>query len=135
MTFVNEYIPEKDWELYNSFQLKTYDNKSILHADEYTMWVVDREREIYFIRLGTGAFEQPEVFSIIWHGKKIIIHVDAKVQVTESSNCLHWDISYVCAPKVLESNKNEIISLIKELAFFNTNERFVLEKIAEPLFV
>ena len=135
MAFVFEKVPEKDWELFNSFQLKINDRAGILHADKYTWWVVDREREIYFICLKGGALERPAVYEIIWRGKKIRFHVEKKVQVTESSKALHWNITYVCAPKSLESNKNEIISLIKERAFFNQDDDFVLEKIAEPYFI
>lgn len=137
MAFVFEDVPKADWELYNSFKLKSYNGKEELVADKYAMWRVDRERNIYFICLGGGAFEQARIYALIWQGEKLLIHLDSYAEnMLDASTRVHWDICRIIAPKSLESKKDEIISLIKEIAYLDIDAgEMVIDNIADPIYV
>ncbi len=47
MAFVSEWVQEKDWDLYNSFDL--YYNHEREEANQNCSWEVDRERFILYI--------------------------------------------------------------------------------------
>lgn len=55
MAFVKEKILEENKELFDSFNL-CYDGVK-REVNKFTYWLVDKEREIYFIYLGGGALE------------------------------------------------------------------------------
>ena len=51
MGFVRERVSFEDWNLYNSFKLvsKADSAGKMQVADKYSVWILNREREIYFI--------------------------------------------------------------------------------------
>ncbi len=75
MAFVKEIVPEADKELYNSFEIKDeldeLDKNYIYKWYPDNEWVVDREREIYFIYVTGGQNEaHPMQFNLIYNGEK-----------------------------------------------------------------
>ena len=144
MGFVYEKVPEADWELYNSFKLRNYDRNGLKEANQFSQWTADRDRDIYFIFIGGVTLEMPEEYAIIWNGEKIIIYVERRsVVVNSTSREIQWSIDFISAPKLLMARKDELISIIEEVAYAAHDQKptiaiqysFVITHIAEPSFV
>lgn len=130
MAFVEEMVLEKDWKKYNSFALK-YENCT-LKADDFTNWYVDKESGIYFLFLGGGALERPQVYALMWNDKKVIIYVEEKTTNSE----VYWSIFKIKADKELEIYKDEIIEKIREVAkIVHSKRRLVITQIVDIIFV
>lgn len=134
MEFVFERVSEKDWKMYNSFKLSF--NNRMLIANKYKCWTADKERNIYLILLGGGAFDSPEEYSLIWNNKKIHIFV-YKEFVTSglSESILHFRIENVIAPIELKQSKNELIEILNEAFACTVDCNCVIDFLAEPKFV
>ncbi len=79
MAFVKEIVPEADKELYNSFEIKDeldeLDKNYIYKWYPDNEWVMDREREIYFIYVTGGQNEaHPMQFNLIYNGEKVVLY-------------------------------------------------------------
>lgn len=135
MAFVFERVPETNWELFNSFDL-SFDGKKLI-ASKYKWWTVGREREIYLILLGGGAFEIPEDYILIWNNNKIRISICDKKCVTNDSSekVLHFRIENIIAPISLIQCCNDLIAIIKESFACYVDCNFVIDFFAEPKFV
>ena len=68
MALVYEKVKKEDWELYNSFL------PNIETADEYTKWVVDREKNIYFFWTGGEVRESIYEFFMSLDNLKVYIY-------------------------------------------------------------
>ena len=129
MAFIKEKVLEKK-ELFESFDL-TYDGKK-REANDSTSWYVDKERDIYFVYLGGGAWQVPNTYSLIWKNRKVIIDID----VRPTENEVHWIIERINSSNQLKHQKNDLINIIKEIAVVMYGERGVLiEAIPDVLFV
>ena len=129
MAFIKEKVLEK-LELFESFNL-TYDGKK-REANESTMWYVDKEREIYFIYLGGGAWQIPTTYLLIWKNRKVII--DVEVRPTE--NEVHWKIESIKSSNQLQKQKDDLINIIKEIGAVMYKKRgMIIEAIPNILFV
>ena len=69
MALVYEKVKKEDWELYNSFL------PNIETADEYTKWVVDREKNIYFFWTGGEVRESIYEFFMSLDNLKVYIYI------------------------------------------------------------
>lgn len=134
MAFINEKVPENDWKLYNSFNL-CYEDKRIV-ADKYKWWTVDRNKGIFFILLGGGAFESPESYILIWNSNKIKISITKECIKNEpSAFVVHCKIESIIAPITLKQKQEELLKILEEAfnCFMDCN--FVIDHIARPNFV
>ena len=134
MAFVFERVSETDWELYNSFDL-SFDDKKLI-ANKYKWWTVDMEREIYLILLGGGAFETPEVYTLIWNNDKIRILIEKKCVTNKFSNSvIHCRIESITAPETLKKDSNKLIEILIEAFACTIDCEYVIDFMAEPKFV
>ncbi len=137
MAFISEWVQEKDWDLYNSFDFYFNHKRKLAHKNCY--WTVDREREIYFIFSGGGNMDMPEEYSLIWKERKVRIERKAGLAYESPSgeNKLHMKIIKIVAEKSLEGKKDELIELIKEIFEFRCegSQNLVIEYIVDPTFV
>ena len=72
MTFVNEYIPEKDKKKYDI----TDDSNFYLAGT--SSWTVDREREMFLMHRAGGGPESPEgemYCAFFWRGHLLNVHI------------------------------------------------------------
>lgn len=134
MAFVFEKVPEKYWEIYNSFEL-SFDGKQ-LTANKYKWWTADKEKDIYLILLGGGVFDTPEIYVLIWNNNKIKIEVTHKCVYNEKSeSVLHYRIEKIIAPTALTQNINELSEIIREAFACMIDCDFVMDYFANPLFL
>lgn len=129
MAFVKEKILEENKELFDSFNL-CYDGVK-REVNKFTYWLVDKEREIYFIYLGGGALEHPYVYALIWKNRKVIITVESR----SYKENVHWLIESIKASKSLEQDKKAIIEIIKEVVPITYGCEVIFEVFPEPVFV
>lgn len=132
MAFVKEIVPEADKELYNSFEIKDElderDNVYIYKwLPERREWVVDREREIYFIYVTGGQNEaHPMQFNLIYNGEKVVLYCTMdtyKTPTQDNPMKLHsvYNIIEINMPKSLEGKQETDIETIKSaLTIFST---------------
>lgn len=133
MAFIYERVAEKDWELYNSFNL-IYDGKK-LNANKYKAWTVDKERQIYLILLGGGAFEQPEIYAFIWKNQQIKVYISSKcIKNSDGQRTVHWNIENIVAPILLKPQKKMFIEDLKKAIDVYLNCNFIIDNIPEPNF-
>ncbi len=109
MSFVKEKVLEKNRDLFESFNL-TYGGKK-RNANESTNWYVDKKQDIYFIWLGGGTLQIPKTYALIWKNRKAIITVETRL----SNEGTTWIIESVRASKQLESQKNDLMSILSQI--------------------
>lgn len=139
MAFVSEYVRQEDWEFFNALDIQ-FERKHIT-ANQYSNWVIDREREIIFTMVGRLGRDHGRTFILIWGKSRVYIYVEGR-SVRPSDNGVrtyHWDIQSIKAPARLKDKKKELVSLIREVSEIKNEGEiggvFVLDNIAEPQFV
>ena len=126
MALVYEKVKKEDWELYNSFL------PNIETADEYTKWVVDREKNIYFFWTGGEVRESIYEFFMSLDNLKVYIYTQIRCV---AGNMYVW-IDRISIPKKISDNnekKAEIVSLVKEILQILYNNKIVFQSVAEPI--
>ena len=159
MAFVYETIPEKDWDLFNSWKLRNTNPSHelmVLGKGDSTedccyhdklWWLADRERGIYYTMLGGEDRGLIEVYALIWKGEKIIIRYteanNYRSKHDDEQECLWYDVFSVVATKGLQDKatvdeiKDIIVETIKADAyrFWSLDTKFVFRKLATPYFI
>ena len=128
MALVYEKVKKEDWELYNSFL------PNIETADEYTKWIVDRENNIYFFRIGGEVRECIDVYFMSWNNIKIYIYTTSWSVV---GNSIHMWIDSISIYKKLDSESKivkEIVDTIKAALQIQFNTLIKFQRIANPTF-
>lgn len=157
MAFIKEIVPEADKELYNSFEIKDeLDERDKVYIykwlPERREWVVDREREIYFIYVIGGQNEaHPMQFNLIYNGEKVVLYCTMDTYDTPTQDNpmkLHsvYNITEIIMPKSLEGEQEDIIDIIKSALMkfstimirdghcFDNQNTFDFGKIAMPTY-
>jgi hypothetical protein len=135
MAFIKEDIAEKDRELYNSFKIYDYDHNDLSRWGPDKIWLVDRERKIYFTYISGGALEHPKQYTLVCNGYKIVVFLHSYVSVIKDKDGKelymepHWNIFKILAPLKLRDKSKEIIELIKEVSIANNSEYFKIDHI------
>ncbi len=117
MAFIKERIPVEEWDLYNSFELieKTSlsEGKKMI-ADKYSSWMVEKERQIYFIMTGVLGREGVEFYTLIWEENKIDVEAIFTRKFDDGKMIKGYRLN-ICVDKKLESKKQEFVSILKEV--------------------
>ena len=126
MALVYEKVKKEDWELYNSFL------PNIETADEYTKWVVDREKNIYFFWTGGEVRESIYEFFMSLDNLKVYIYTQIRCV---AGNMYVWIDRISIQKKISDNNekKAEIVSLVKEILQILYNNKIVFQSVAEPI--
>ena len=127
MALVEEKVKEEDGELFNSFvpNRKAYD---------CTKWIVDREKNIYFFRVGGEAREHIDVYFMSWNNIKIYIYTESRIIV--GGRVYIW-IDSILIYKKLDSKSEivkEIIDTIKAALQIRYDNSIKFQEIANPTF-
>ena len=145
MALVREDVRQEDWEFFNALNIQ-FERKHIM-ANKYSKWVIDREREIIFTRVQTPGRDYGETYILIWGKARVYIYLESwsTQPGDDGRRKYHWDIQRVTAPIFLRNKRDELISLIREVADINYDRReaidcinptiFVIDNIVEPQFV
>lgn len=116
MAFVNEAVPE---EQKSKFDPKVFfDPKSPNTPIRMFRWTIDRERDVFLIRLGGGGREPeiPENFALSWKGN--VVKFDG-VQTAEGGSraknlVVDWHITNVRIPPALDAQREEVLKLLRD---------------------
>ena len=127
MALVEEKVKEEDRELFNSFvpNRKAYD---------CTKWIVEREKNIYFFRVGGEAREHIDVYFMSWNNIKIYIYTESRIIV--GGRVYIW-IDSILIYKKLDSKSEivkEIIDTIKAALQIRYDNSIKFQRIANPTF-
>ena len=127
MALVEEKVKEEDRELFNSFvpNRKAYD---------CTKWIVEREKNIYFFRVGGEAREHIDVYFMSWNNIKIYIYTESRIIV--GGRVYIW-IDSILIYKKLDSKSEivkEIIDTIKAALQIRYDNSIKFQRIATPTF-
>jgi hypothetical protein len=115
MAFVNELVPE---EQKSKFDPKVFFNPTQFNGPiEMFRWTIDRERDVFLIRLGGGGREPeiPKLFALSWKGN--VVKFDALIHskgTKEVGLTVDWNVSNVHIPPQLEMEREEVLKLLKE---------------------
>jgi hypothetical protein len=115
MAFVNEVISEADKSKYGAFNFK-----SPFTGDPVSprKWAIDRERDAFLVSLGGRGGERSEIpafFVLVWKGEVIRFDAFTKGRGDAQSGVEKWwNIFAISIPKHLESQREEILQLIRE---------------------
>jgi hypothetical protein len=76
MPFVNEYIPEEDFEKY---QLREIDKHHVVGGVNAHDWTIDRERDMYLRQLAQGReeFSHEMYWTFYWHSRAYTLELHA----------------------------------------------------------
>ena len=127
MALVEEKVKEEDRELFNSFvpNRKAYD---------CTKWIVEREKNIYFFRVGGEAREHIDIYFMSWNNIKIYIYTESRIIV--GGRVYIW-IDSILIYKKLDSKSEivkEIIDTIKAALQIRYDNSIKFQRIANPTF-
>ena len=128
MALVYEKVKKEDWELYNSFL------PNIETADEYTKWVVDREKNIYSFWVCGDYRDSSDVYFMSWNNIKIFIYTESWSVV---GGGIHMWINKVLIYKKLDSKSEivkEIMDTIKTMLQIRFDNSIKFQEIANPTF-
>ena len=127
MALVYEDVKKEDWDLYNSFLPSK-------KANDSSIWIVDREKNIYFFRVGGEVRECIDVYFMSWNDTKIFIHTKSWSVV---GNSIHMWIDRILIYKKLDSESKivkEIVDTIKAALQIQFNNLIKFQRIANPTF-
>ena len=127
MALVEEKVKEEDRELFNSF----VPNRK---ANECTKWIVDREKNIYFFRVGGEAREHIDVYFMSWNNIKIYIYTESRIIV--GGRVYIWIDSILIYKKLDNKSEivKEIIDTIKAALQIRFDNSIKFQRIANPTF-
>ncbi len=128
MALVYEKVKEEDWELYNSFL------PNIETADEYTKWIVDREKNIYFFRVCGDYRDSSDIYFMSWNNIKI--YIDTESHSIIGGGTYMW-INRILIYKMLDSESEiveEIVDTIKVALQIQYENPIKFQRIAKPTF-
>ena len=128
MALVYEDVKKEDWDLYNSFLPSK-------KANDSSIWIVDREKNIYFFRVGGEAREHIDVYFMSWNNIKIYIYTESRIIV--GGRVYIW-IDSILIYKKLDSKSEivkEIIDTIKAALQIRFDNSIKFQRIANPTFV
>ena len=133
MAFINEYVSKEDWDLYNSFELV---NKSInigqrIVANEHSGWIVDREKDIYFVRAGVLGREGIGYYTLILEGKKVNIIAGFERRFDNGMQ-KGYKVDSIIADKRLESREKEYLEIIREALLLGWKNGLDFIEFAQP---
>lgn len=114
MAFVNERIdtPAKSAE-FDALQLIS---PATSRPPEKMLWAVDRDRHLYFVSLGGGFGEVPELFALVADGQRIMIEGQQRATGTFAARDLtiDWKISKVRIPKAHAAHADQYLEWLRE---------------------
>ncbi|VDN49131.1 protein of unknown function [Petrocella atlantisensis] len=139
MTLTREKVRQEDWEFFNALDIQ-FMSEHIM-ADEYSAWVIDRERKIVFTRVQTPGRDYGDTYILLWGETRVYIYVDSWTTLPGSDGIreYHWDIQRITAPLSLQNRRDKLIELIREVSVLNfytrSSTRFVIDNISEPHYI
>ncbi|MDE6208943.1 MAG: hypothetical protein K2M73_04600 [Lachnospiraceae bacterium] len=131
MAFVYEVVKEEDRELFNSFVPSRKANRN-------TMWVVDRERNIYSFWIGGNVREYIDVYFLAWNDLNIYTYTETKMyRETIGGQKVHIWIKRILLPDILKNDSEKIqkiVDMIRDILQKQFESQIVFEEIAIPTF-
>ena len=133
MAFIHEYVPREDWDLYNSFGLvnKSIDIGQKIAANENSIWMVDKERKVYFVMTGVIGREGIEYYTLVLEGKKVNIIAGFERRFDNGMQ-KGYKVDSIIADKRLESREKEYLEIIREALLLGWKNGLDFIEFAQP---
>jgi hypothetical protein len=113
MAFVNEYIPEADYEKYNLRDICGKHNEAYYGHMHSRSWTVDRERNAFLIKTWSHREAPTDGWAFYWHGEWIFFEMivkEAQVnKLTDSCWSLYHIMKFV-VPETLKAQQEQLIA-------------------------
>lgn len=126
MAFVNAWITQEDWDnpQYHLWELSKK-HPQVLRFEDQHAWVIDRDRNMYFIFTGKGGdreeYKTPggyyDIWSMRWKEKFTEVRLDDDRSQTDGVYSIKWSFfgfETECYPKPMEMERKELFELIKD---------------------
>jgi hypothetical protein len=113
MAFVNEYIPEADYEKYDLRRVcgeHNEPNRGLMYSRD---WTIDRERDAFLIQVWSHRDSQFSGWAFYWKGEWIFFHMTVKQAKDNPAENSCWSLYHIQNFRIrdhLEHDKDEIIS-------------------------
>ena len=136
MPFVNEYIPEADYDKYDLRRIcgeQNYVHRGDMHSRS---WTIDREREAFIIKTWSHHEAEFAGWAFYWQGEWIffLLKVADAWDNKIADECRdHYQIKEFVVPPVLESQREDLIADFRGLARLTSVAAcFAKQRIAAP---
>lgn len=91
MTFVNEYIPEADYEKYDLRRICGEHNLKSLHGHMYSRdWTIDRERDAFLIQVWSHHESDFSGWAFYWKGEWMFFEMRPVESKQDRANNACW---------------------------------------------
>ena len=117
MAFINEYIPEADYEKYNL--LKVLGEKNLVHrGDVYSQqWTIDRESNIFLVKTWSHHEETFHGWAFYWKGEWVFFEMRPYGHKGKLGDKYFWNgylIRNINIPALVESDRKLIYIAIED---------------------
>ena len=136
MAFVYEEVGKENEALWNEIGWRDWGNE-LEEFYEGTKWIVDKERGVYMLPIGSFRFETPFYFDLAY--KKVIVRMERGFDKrdTEVDGQIFFRLDRILIPKTVWKYRDDICECIKEsfIAYgkrFNSNMKVEIENNCEP---
>lgn len=113
MAFVNEYIPEADYEKYDLRRICGEHNRTHPGRVHSRSWTIDRERGAFLIKIWAHREAEFNGWAFFWRGEWVFfeLHVaDAQVNRITDECRDHYQIKGFVVPPTLEDQQQDLIA-------------------------
>ncbi len=117
MAFVNEYIPEADYEKYDLRRVcgeHNEINRGHMYSDQ---WTIDRERDAFLIKVWTHREAEFVGFAFYWKGEWMFFEMRLTGNGINQADDCDWTSYLVkgfAVPTSLTAEKEEVIAAFKD---------------------
>lgn len=121
MAFVNERVPEDQKSKFDPKVFFNPNSGSFRRPIALYRWVIDRERDVFLIRLGGGgpweggdAPKPKEKLALSWKGE--VVKFEARVSAVGDAKVwvANWEVVNIYIPQALEAHRDMVRQLIRE---------------------
>jgi hypothetical protein len=114
MAFVNEYIPEADYEKYDLRKICGEHNLKSLRGRMYSRdWTIDRERDAFLIQVWSHHEAKFEGYAFYWKGQWIFFEmatIDGEIKRDVGSCRILFHVKKFSVPQCAESRREELLA-------------------------
>lgn len=123
MAFVNEFVPEEQKSTFNPKVFYDPLSGALRRPIRLYRWVIDRERDVFLIRLGGGgpweggdAPKPKEYLALSWKGEVVTFEAlyNSEGSSKEGNLVGYWEVLKVLTPQALEARRDMVLHLIEE---------------------
>lgn len=114
MAFVYEIVPEKDYDFFDSMNLKNPFGQDYIYVTKYSHWCADRERNIFLVPVGGKLNDTPYFIDLWLNGRIIEIEAEEYGKRINGKVIVGWKVVNIYIPYNMWDKRDSIVSVIEE---------------------